>query len=250
MSQADLLKQTFIIQQPSFFAPFIVPALDQLGLATITIPFRVVNVVNATSGALWAYGFESYNAGGAGAPIRNLLYTFTGTYQRGNLILASAPSYFELTSLLTPLTTMKVTGTLGSGDGAAPQLSGLSLLVEYTETSGSVRNWLSQLLDHWLDLSSADIKTVSDIINNPGRLATEISSASSGSATSSPVLTAVLQFLQRVGANFDSILAEWGLFNAASQFTWAGTYNLGTYAKPAPTLPTATSYRTLPQHRH
>ena len=117
LSQADLLSQKFVIRQPSFFSPFIVPALDQLGLATITIPFRILDVVSATSGALWAYGFESYNAGGAGAPIRNLLYTFTGTYQNGNLILASAPSYFELTSLPTPLTTMKVTGTTGSGDG-------------------------------------------------------------------------------------------------------------------------------------
>ncbi len=247
LSQTDLLKQRFVIQQASFFSPFIVPALDQLGLATITIPFRIINVVNTASGALWAYGFESYNAGGAGAAVRNLLYTFTGTYQNGNLILASAPSYFELTSLPTPLTTMKVTGTVGSGDGSTPQLSGLSLLVEYTETSGSLVNWLSQLLDHWLDLSATDITSVSAIIKDPSLIEAEISRATQQVAAehtqSSQVLLRVLQFLGRLAANFDSILAEWQLFNAESQFTWAGTYNLGTYAQPAPTLPSATSFQ-------
>ena len=60
----------------SFYAPFVVPALDQLGIATISIPFRAVDFVAGPNGSLWAYGYESYNEGAAGAPVRNVVYVF------------------------------------------------------------------------------------------------------------------------------------------------------------------------------
>ena len=170
-----------------------------------------------------SYGFESYNAGAAGAATRNLLYVFNGSYRNGNLILASTPSYFELTSFPTPVTTMKVTGTVG-GTGSEPELMGLSLLMEYAETSDSLLNWLWQLLEHWLGNDIPSVNSIRDLLHDPALRAAEIDRVSkqleAGTSHSWDVWYRILIFLGNLAINFESILAGRKLFNAGSQFPW------------------------------
>ena len=241
---ADQLSNNYLLlQQASFFSPFIVPALDQLGLATITVPFRVFSLGPNTD-KVWAYGYESYNAGAAGAPTRNLVYAFAGTYEKGNLVLASKPGYFELTSFPTPLTTMKVTGLLELDSNSIVASTGLSLQVEYTETTTSLINWLCQLLTHWLGFKIPGAGSICDLLQDADARAAEIgrvkAQLENEKSDSLDIYLRILYFLARVATNFQSILADWELFNTASppQFTWAGTYNLGTLSNLQPPIPT------------
>ena len=247
LSQTALLSQKFVIQQMSFYAPFVVPALDQLGIATISIPFRAVDFTGP-SGSLWAYGYESYNEGAAGAPVRNLLYVFTGTYQDGNLILDSTPSYFELTGFPSPIDTLKVTGMVTADSKA--HFIGLSLLAEYTETTTSLLNWLCTYLTHWFDTDIPGGQTICDFLREADGRADEIDRVSkqpedkktAPNDDSLDIWERILYFLGRLASNFGPIMADWKLFNSASQFTWAGTYSLGTDSLPAPALPRKTSF--------
>jgi outer membrane protein assembly factor BamB len=237
LPQSSLPSLTLEIDQVSFFSPFIVPALDQLGLATISVPFKIVNFINSSTGTLWAYGYESYSLGKAGngamSPPRNLIYVFTGTYQNGNLVMASTPSYFELTSFPSPLTTMKMSGVLEQGptENSPPQLTGLSLQVEYTETTGSLINWLCQLLTHWL-VPSPDEGVVCDILDGASQGRQNAAQLAQEKGLDLDIWLQVVIFLVRIGADFQRILGEWHLFNSESQFTWAGTYSLGVNTQP------------------
>jgi outer membrane protein assembly factor BamB len=234
LSATDLPDQNLELLQASFFSPFIVPALDQLGLATITLPFRVVDILDDTTGALWAYGYENYtakDAGGAGVT-RNLLYIFNGNYLNGNLVLNSLPSFFELTSFPTPLTTMKMSGAVGTGGS-----TGLSLQVEYATTVDSLIDWVCQLLTHWLGEQIPYVGDVCAVLQESGLGSEAIESlkqkVKAAKADFSGVEFRIFLFLLRVALNFQSILSDWKLFNGG-QFTWAGTYSLGNGTKNAP----------------
>ena len=236
MSPADLLQQRLQIQQMSIYAPFVVPALDQLGIATITIPFRVVELLNPDKGTVWAYGYESYGASGAGVPTRNLLYVFTGTYQKGNLLLDSMPSYFELTGFPSPIDTLKVTGIVnGSAKASETNFIGLSLFAEYTLTIEGLLKWLCTYITHWAGIpkSILELLGVSDLCDLLGQSNNQRPQAHSDFSSICETLgipevyCRIFTFLSRLAGGFETIVDDWKLFSK-ERFTWAGTYTLGT----------------------
>jgi outer membrane protein assembly factor BamB len=216
-SPASVLARRYCVHQMSIAAPFIVPALDQLGLATITIPLRFLSIDN---GVAVAYAYESYSAGSAGAPTRNLLYVFTGTYANGAFRLQSAPSDFELTGAAVPIDRLTLSGVLSED---ATETRGVSLTVSYKMTLASIVEWILTYLSHWIpDLSSPAERSI-DAIRQRAATATD------------PWLP-VLLFLARLPTV--DLVGPWKLFDDNDEMFWVGTYSL-TPQPPSPPPPTA-----------
>jgi hypothetical protein len=239
----DVLKSQYSVQQMSFCTPFIVPALDQLGLATITIPFKFLSI-DENTGAAVAYGYESYASGASDAPRRNLIYAFTGSYVAGNFLLLSGSCYCELTGFPVLLDQLSISGMLHYSEAAGSQrlaYTGVSLTASYRSTLLKQIEWLLTYLSHWVDLGQlvpnwSDLwknfslyglfKALENLVNNIlgpptayGRFAT---------------------FLFRVvSAEYfggSSIFAPWTLFDKEGGFFWVGTYEL------SPSAPKPSSY--------
>jgi hypothetical protein len=139
---------------------------------------------------------------------------------------------------------MKVTGTVGGTDSEL-ELTGLSLLVEYTETTNSLLNWLCQLLEHWLGVDIPGVN-ICHLLKDAARGEAEIDRVSkqleAGPSDSWDVWKRILYFIARFGSKFESILDDWKLFNG-SQFTWVGTYNFGKDSTALPPTVQKTSFQ-------
>lgn len=132
-------------------SPFIAPALDQVGIASLVLHV-VVFAVFPESGRVLAYGYEAFDAGSAGARERDLRYLFAGQYQRGSLRMEAVDCFFELTALPTVLDSLVLTAALpGSRSAGPPVGGGLLLTARYDRRllwrflSAYRRNWLSAL---------------------------------------------------------------------------------------------------------
>jgi hypothetical protein len=125
---------------------------------------------------------------------------------------------------------------------------GLSLLAEYTE--GNLLNWLCTYLTHWCNTDIPGAQTICDFlreINDRADDKDRVSNQPKGKRTapnddSWEIWERILYFLGRLGINFGPIVDHWKLFNSASEFTWAGTYSLGTYSDQPPAFPQETLF--------
>jgi outer membrane protein assembly factor BamB len=218
-SPASVLARQHLVEQMSIAAPFVVPALDQLGLATITIPLRFLSIDN---GVAVAYAYESYSAGSAGAPTRNLVYVFTGTYANGAFRLQSAPSDFELTGAPVPIDQLTLSGLLSED---AKETRGVSLTVSYKLTLESLVAWFLTYLSHWIPGFSSAAERSLDAIRQRAAAAPD------------PWLP-VVRFLTRLGFAGD-LMAPWKMFDDKDEMFWVGTYSLSSHAAPSGPPPAA-----------
>jgi hypothetical protein len=240
----DVLKSQYSVRQMSFCTPFIVPSLDQLGLATITIPFKFLSI-DENTGAAVAYGYESYASGASGALRRNLIYTFTGSYVAGSFRLLSGSCYCELTGFPVLLDQLSISGTLHYSEAAGSQRlghTGVSLTASYRSTLLKQIEWLLTYLSHWVDLGEllpnwSDLwenfslvgllEALESLLGPPtayGRFATFLFRVVSG------------EISEYFGDS--SIFAPWTLFDEEDGFFWVGTYELSSSA-PKPSSYTA-----------
>ncbi len=121
----------FDITHMSVFDPAIVPSLDQIGIASLTIHVRVVHV-DAESDRVVAWGLQRFGHDEQGEHVqisvpRHLYYAFSGTYRDGHLQLEAKGCNFETTAFPVPLDLLRFTG---AWDGAHGPRVGSSLMYE------------------------------------------------------------------------------------------------------------------------
>src|ERR1051326_2512784 len=225
-----VLASRFTVQQMSVYSPFIVPALDQLGLSTITIPFRFLSIDKNTGNAV-AYAYETYSGGASGAPPRNLIYTFTGWYLNGDFNLISGPCYYELTGFPVLLDQLTFSGTLGR---APAKPAGVSLTASYKNTLLKQIEWLFTYLTHWADMRSLlpswnelwkdlSLEGLRKILEALKNLVSGTPTAYTRFATF--IIRVVLGELSELFGG-SSIFVPWKLFDKKDGFLWIGTYEL------------------------
>ncbi len=233
-----VLTTQYCVQQMSVFSPFIVPALDQLGLATITIPFKFLSI-DETSGVAVAYAYESYSGGASGAPTRNLIYTFTGWYVNGNFKLSSGPCYYELTGFPILLDQLTISGKLGHSQ---KENAGVSLTASYTTTLLKQIEWLFTYLTHWADLGELlpswkdlwkdlSLEELRKILHDLEKLASGPPTAYTRFAT---LITRILSGELSEFFGGSSIFEPWKLFDKKDGLFWVGTYALSEVASMLP----------------
>lgn len=225
-SPAEVLANGYPIEQMSVFSPFVVPALDQLGLATINIYLRFLTIQN---GAAIAYAYESYSSNVKGAPRRNLVYLLTGTYADGAFSLQSGPSYYELTGAPVPIDHLTLSGVLSDTSG---ETRGGSLSVRYRLSVDSVLDWLIAYVCHWLGDLEEDL---CEAVDRAAWVESMRRRADPGDAA----FNAILDFVWRVITGGD-LMAPWKMFNQDDELFWVGTYSLGEGTPVDGPAPTAT----------
>jgi outer membrane protein assembly factor BamB len=121
----------FDITHMSVFDPTIVPSLDQIGIASLTIHVRVVHI-DADSGRVVAWGLQRFGHDDQGDHVqisvpRHLYYAFGGSYRDGHLQLEARGCSFETTAFPVPLDLLRFTG---AWDGEHGPCAGASLMYE------------------------------------------------------------------------------------------------------------------------
>jgi outer membrane protein assembly factor BamB len=129
---SKLAELPFSITHMSVHSPPIVPAFDQIGIASLTIDVRVLEA-DSVSGQVVAWGllkFGTTETGDAvGVPIpRHLYYALGGIYRDGHLILESRDCTFELTGFPVPLDYLRFSGSF---DESGAPAAGTSMVAEY-----------------------------------------------------------------------------------------------------------------------
>jgi outer membrane protein assembly factor BamB len=231
LSLAALQQGVWQVTRMSVFSPFVVPALDQLAIATIPIALRILHVraigAAADQAEVVAYGCEHYGDVAPGRRPRNLMYLFRGHYRQGVLTLEARDCYFELSAMPISLDTLRLSAVLGEGEGG---VRGLSLSASYQEnTAGTVR-WLYDAITKWLPPlggKGKDKAPAAEVL--PPHADTSLS-----------VGSRLAIFLVRLaGLTAERLIAPWKLFDGHSAFFWAGTFSLDRMPpspEPAPGL--------------
>ena len=187
--------------------PFVLPALDQVGIASIVIRMKVL-AVDPKDGQFLAYAFENFNAsGGASAP-RILRYLFRGCYRDGSFLMVSHNCYFELSGIPLYLDGWRLFGTW-SGD----QPTGLAMFLEAQYGVGNVCQFLDDYVTYWrsnFDFPSSVVETVqaADILARSVRL--------------------IEQTVER------TLWKPWRLLDDENRLAAAGTYQFSAGAKEQP----------------
>lgn len=127
----ELAGLPFDITHMSIFDPTIVPSLDQIGIASLSIHVRVVHV-DQDSGRVVAWGLQRFGQDEQGEHVqismpRHLTYAFGGHYRDGHLQLEARGCRFETTAFPVPLDLLRFTG---AWDGEHGPRAGASLLYE------------------------------------------------------------------------------------------------------------------------
>jgi len=105
--------------------PAVVPSLDQIGLASLTIPIVVIDA-DASEKRFLAWGVQRF--GDSGVPQKRItLYPFAGHRENGFFFLEARDCSYEITSFPIPLDRFRLAGRLNESGEAAP---GGTLLIE------------------------------------------------------------------------------------------------------------------------
>ncbi|MHA1730374.1 MAG: outer membrane protein assembly factor BamB family protein [Promethearchaeota archaeon] len=117
--------QSYRILHMAIPTPRIVPSLNQIGFASLEIPFSIADV-DPTKGTFVAWAVQKF--GEVGVPLKRVsFYGFSGRALGGEFVMDARNCLFEITSFNIPLTLFRVAGRLQLGGTVAP---GSSLLIE------------------------------------------------------------------------------------------------------------------------
>lgn len=229
LSLAALQQGVWQVTRMSVFSPFVVPALDQLAIATIPIALRILYVraigPSADEAEVVAYGCEHYGDVAPGRRPRNLMYLFRGHYRQGVLTLEARDCYFELSAIPISLDTLRLSAALGEGEGG---VRGLSLSASYQENTAGTVHWLYDAITKWLPPRGGKGKDKAPAAEAPPQHADASLSVGSRLAI----------FLARLaGLTAERLIAPWKLFDERSAFFWAGTFSLDRMPPPSQAVP-------------
>jgi len=200
--------------------PAIVPSLDQIGIASLTIPFAVVEA-DPMRNTFVAWAVQRHGETETGEQVgvpkqRCLFYAFGGKTQGDAFVLEAPNSFFEETSFPFPLDRFRLSGRIRADGSAAP---GASLLLEF-QSHGILR--------------ALGALTFSGVEEGGEKSYVAASARKAGLgqflAAARVTLPTVLGYLQR------GVWNEWGIYNSARRFVGAGTFRLHALP-PAKTAP-------------
>ncbi len=155
-SQASILTEnaTFKIIHMAIPQPRIIPSLNQIGFASLTIPFSIVEVDSERKQFVaWAV----HKFGKEGVPQKRItLYAFAGTVKDDYFLMKSRNCLFEITSFTIPLDLWRLGGRLQADNTLATGASlhvdkfmGLSLVQLFFMLGGETPVAPRQLLNYW-----------------------------------------------------------------------------------------------------
>jgi len=198
-------KKTFKIEYMAVPQPNIVPSLDQIGLASLTIPFSIIDS-DPEEKTFTAFAVQKF--GEVGVPQKRIsLYAFTGKVEDDYFLMECRNCEFEITSFSIPLDRFRVAGFFRTDGSVRP---GGSLLIQ--------KNWGGQLFNLMRDLSKdspISIRMLMDHLKMGG----------------------ISQFLKAGKDFFPALIRQlvrgtwqsWGLLNHKNKLTGVGTFRLAPY---------------------
>jgi hypothetical protein len=129
---AALCATPFSITHMAVHSPPIVPSFDQIGIASLTIDVRLVEV-DPGRGRVVGWGIKKFGATESGEAIgvpmpRHHFFAFGGRYRAGHLILEAEESTFELTGFPVPVDYLRFSGAY---DASGAPAAGTSMMAEY-----------------------------------------------------------------------------------------------------------------------
>jgi len=182
--------------------PRIIPSLDQIGLASLSIPFSIVES-DPEKKRFVAWAVQKF--GDEGVPQRRIsLYAFSGTVDEDYFLMEAHNCLFEVTSFYIPLDLFRISGLLKPDSTVA--------------VGGSL------LIDKFLGLSLIGIlRTFGS--NSPLTPKNLIKSLRSSGLV--PFLKASRTFLPSLLRQFSSnTFSVWGLLNQKQKIVGVGTFHL------------------------
>jgi outer membrane protein assembly factor BamB len=121
----DVQNNVLKIHQMAIPQPAILPSLNQIGFASLSIPFKII-YVDSNLGRFIALGIQKF--GGEGAAMNRVsLYAFSGKYNNDYFIMESKNCLFEITAFNIPIRIFRIAGRLLPTGSVAPNAS---LLIE------------------------------------------------------------------------------------------------------------------------
>lgn len=193
---------TFKIIHMAVPQPRIIPSLDQIGLASLTIPFSIIES-DPERKTFIAWAVQKF--GEEGVPQKRVsLYAFSGRIQDDYFVMKSSNCLFEITSFTIPLDLFSLSGLL-KPDGTA---AGGSMLIEKS-LEGSMLSMLGEFT------SGSSTFTLESIINYLK-------------------LGGVMEFFKAAFTFIPSLLRQfsmrtfedWGLMNYKKKILGVGTFKM------------------------
>jgi len=197
---------TFKIIHMAVPQPRIIPSLDQIGLASLTIPFSIVETEPERSTFVaWAV----HKFGEKGVPQKRItLYAFSGTVEGDYFLMESRNCLFEITSFVMPLDLFRLSGRL--------------------QPDGTVATGSSLLIEKFLGLNL--IALFSQLGGS--------SPVMPGALLKALRMGGLVQFMKAAISFFPALLrqvmgntwADWGLINHAQKLVGVGTFQMAAIA--------------------
>ncbi len=215
----------YLINQMAIPLPPIVPSLDQIGIASVSIPFAVVESDSRT-GRFAAWGVQRFGKTEEGDLVgipdsRTLFYAFGGEFAHGAFRMQSLNGHFDVVGFPMPLDTLRFAGQLDE-DGNVKQAAGMymdllspqgvqgglkmfnKIFSVSGEEKGGQRNWI---LDMYRDAGLSQFITSTRVV----------------------IGTTFNMLKERVWTN-------WGFLNKEGKFAGSGTYQMQPLSAPDPEL--------------
>lgn len=164
-----LASHDFTITNMAISTPFALPALDQVGIASIEIQMTVL-AIDPSDGHFLAYAFENFSASGGASQPRILRYLFRGRYSGGSFLMESRNCYFELSGIPLYLGCWRL-----SGYWSGEQPTGLSMFLEARYGIENVCQFLDDYITYWrssfnLPTTVVQVAQAADILARSVRL--------------------------------------------------------------------------------
>nr|MDO8112658.1 PQQ-binding-like beta-propeller repeat protein [Candidatus Sigynarchaeota archaeon] len=194
--------RVFIIIHIAIPQPSIIPSLNQIGFASLEIPFTIIDV-DENKKRFIAWGVQKF--GDEGVPQKRVtIYAFSGSYDGDYFMMDSRKCLFEITSFNIPLDLFRIAGVM-EPDGSASQ--GGSLIVE--------KHWGTHMLKILGEMGSTSPITSKMMFAHLKSVG-------------------IVQFFKALGPFFTALLRQvqgetwktWGLINHRDQLLGAGTFNI------------------------
>jgi outer membrane protein assembly factor BamB len=154
--EASILTEgaTYKIIHMAIPQPRIIPSLNQIGFASLTIPFSIVEI-DSEKNTFVAWAVHKF--GEEGVPQKRItLYAFAGTTMDDYFLMKSRNCLFEITSFTLPLDLFRLGGRLNPDNTLAPGASlhvdkflGMSLINLFLTLVGDTPVAPRQLLSYW-----------------------------------------------------------------------------------------------------
>jgi len=192
--------------------PAIVPSLDQIGIASLSIPFSIVET-DRESGRFTAWAVQRFGETEQGEPVgvpdrRSLFYAFSGRTAGDFFVIESRNCFFEGTSFPFPLDTFRLSGR-ALPDGRVER--GASLFAEWTP-EGIIKG-----------LGLLSVSTEEERGGRESWLASALAGGGSPKGFFSALAKTVPAML---GYLRHKVWKPWGIYNSDGKFVGVGTFRM------------------------